>query len=59
MEAGPAALNDPSVQELLAPLVQKAALAETINIAWAAMAALSFVAIAVLPFVRADKSPRD
>ena len=59
MEAGPAALNDPSIRELLAPLVQKAALAETINIAWAAMAVLSFVAIAVLPFVRADNHPRD
>ncbi len=56
MEAGTAALNDPSVRELLAPLVQKAAMAETINIAWAAMAALSFVAIAVLPFVRPGKA---
>jgi DHA2 family multidrug resistance protein len=54
--AGPAALNDPAVRSLLAPLIEKAAFVETTNLAWALIAALCLVALATLPFVRARAS---
>ncbi|ARQ00302.1 DHA2 family efflux MFS transporter permease subunit [Pseudorhodoplanes sinuspersici] len=52
MTAGPAALGDPSVRALVAPLIDKAAFVETSNLAWASIATVSIVTLAVLPFIR-------
>ncbi|MET0868122.1 MAG: DHA2 family efflux MFS transporter permease subunit [Pseudorhodoplanes sp.] len=49
---GPAALGDPAMHSLLKPLIEKAAFVETTNLAWALLAALSVIALAMLPFVR-------
>ena len=56
MTAGPAALGDPSVRALVAPLIDKAAFAETSNLAWALIAAVSVVALTALPFIRSAKA---
>ena len=57
MAAGPAALNDPAVRSLLAPLIEKAAFTETTNLAWMLIAVLSLVSIAALPFILGGKAP--
>lgn len=57
MTMGPSALGDPAIRESLAPLIQHAALVETINLAWAMIAALSVIALVTLPFVRAVPAP--
>jgi DHA2 family multidrug resistance protein len=49
--AGPAALGDPAVRSLLAPLIEKAAFTETTNLAWMLIATLSLVSMAALPFI--------
>ena len=63
LAAGPAALGDPSIRLLLAPLIEKAAFVETTNLAWVMTAALSATALAFLPFARAGRPletrPRD
>ena len=51
---GPAALADPGMRELLAPLVEKAALAQTINLAWGMVAAISLGALLLLPLARRE-----
>ena len=55
MAAGPAALGDPAIRLLLAPLIEKAAFVETTNLAWMLTAALSATALAFLPFARAGR----
>ena len=57
MAAGPAALDDPAVRSLLAPMIEKAAFTETTNLAWSLIAALSLIALASLPFVHRGKAP--
>ena len=57
MTAGPAALNDPSVRAILAPLIEKAAFVETSNLAWALIAILSIMALTTLPFMRGAEAP--
>lgn len=54
---GPAALNDPAVRSLLAPLIEKAAFTETTNLAWILIAFLSLVSMAALPFILGGKAP--
>jgi DHA2 family multidrug resistance protein len=56
MAAGPAALDDPAVRSLLAPMIEKAAFVETTNLAWGLVAALSLVALASLPFVHGRRA---
>jgi hypothetical protein len=56
MAAGPAALNDPAVRSLLAPIIEKAAFTETTNLAWMLIAILSFAATAALPFMLGGKA---
>jgi DHA2 family multidrug resistance protein len=55
--AGPAALNDPAVQSLLGPIIEKAAFTETTNLAWMLIAILSLVSMAALPFILGGKAP--
>lgn len=50
--AGP---PDPAALALLQPLVEKAAMVKSINEAWALVAALTFAALAVVPFARRGK----
>ena len=50
--AGPALLDDPSAQLLVAPLIERAAFMETTNIAWALIAVISIAALAMIPFAR-------
>lgn len=51
---GPSALAEPGAREMLAPLIEKAALAQTINLAWAVVAAISLCALLLLPLARRE-----
>ncbi len=59
LTAGPAALADPSVHALVAPLIERAAFVETSNLAWALIAATSVVGLMVLPFISSATARSD
>jgi DHA2 family multidrug resistance protein len=59
ISAGPALLNDPTAQSFVAPLIEQAAFVETTNIAWAVIAVISIMALAMVPFVRSEVPRRE
>ncbi|WP_188611532.1 DHA2 family efflux MFS transporter permease subunit [Chelatococcus reniformis] len=52
LAAGADALDDPAALALVRPLIERAAFVETTNLAWALTAALTLLALVLVPFVR-------
>ncbi len=55
LAAGPAALNDPAIQSMIAPLINRAAFVETTNLAWGLIGGISLLTLLLLPLIRRSK----